>query len=72
MKLKLLLFAILSSFLLAAGFAKAAESFDVVVKSSSVIEIVNIDPGRACIVNIDPGRACIVNIDPGRSCIVEN
>jgi hypothetical protein len=47
---KHLLFALITSLLLTAGFAKAAESFDVVSKSSLVQQTVNLDPSLPCII----------------------
>jgi hypothetical protein len=48
--IKHLLFALITSLLLTAGLAKAAESFDVVSKSTLVEQIVNLDPGLPCII----------------------
>jgi hypothetical protein len=48
--IKHLLFALITSILLTAGFAKAAESFDVVTKSSLVEQTVNMEPGLPCVI----------------------
>jgi hypothetical protein len=50
--IKHVLLAIISSLLLTAGFAKAAESFDVVGKSTVVQQTVNTNPTKPC--SIDP------------------
>jgi hypothetical protein len=47
--IKHLAFALITSLLLTAGLAKAAESFDVVSKSSLVEPTVNLAPGLPCI-----------------------
>ena len=47
--IKHLLLALLSSLLLTAGLAKAAESFDVVGTSSQVAQVQDGLPGIACI-----------------------
>lgn len=47
---KHLLFALITSLLLTAGLAKAAESFDAVSKSSLVQHTVNLDPGLPCVI----------------------
>ncbi len=49
MRIRQLLLAIVSTLLLTAGFAKAAESFDVVAKSGDVTQTVNVDPGFPCV-----------------------
>ena len=48
MKIKHILFAVITSLLLTAGFAKAAESFDLVSKSTLVQQTVNTDPAPPC------------------------
>lgn len=47
---KQLLFALITSLLLTAGLAKAAESFDVVSKSSLVQQTVNMEPSLPCVI----------------------
>ena len=47
---KHLIFALIASLLLTAGLAQAAQSFDVVAKSSLVQEGVNTYPGLPCII----------------------
>ncbi|HUL53576.1 MAG TPA: hypothetical protein VLT83_09235 [Opitutaceae bacterium] len=47
---KHLLFALIASLLLTAGLANAAQSFDVVAKSSLTQQTVNVDPGLPCII----------------------
>jgi hypothetical protein len=49
--IKQLLLALISSLLLTAGLASAAESFDVVGKSSLVQQTVNLTPSVPCIAN---------------------
>jgi hypothetical protein len=49
--IKHLAFALITSLLLTAGLAKAAESFDVVSKSSLVQQTVNVNPTPPCIAN---------------------
>jgi type 1 fimbria pilin len=48
MKIKHILFAVITGLLLTAGFARAAESFDLVSKSTLVQQTVNIVPGVPC------------------------
>ena len=47
--LKYLLFAIITSLLLSAGFAKAAESFDVVATSTQLRQVNDFPPSPPCI-----------------------
>jgi hypothetical protein len=47
--IKQLLLALISSLLLTAGLANAAESFDVVGKSVLVKQTVNVNPTRPCV-----------------------
>lgn len=46
--IKHVLLALITSLLLTAGLARAAQSFDVVSKSSLVQQTVNTDPGLPC------------------------
>ena len=47
---KHLIFALIASLLLTAGLAKAAQSFDVVAKSSLVEQTVNSYPSLPCVI----------------------
>ena len=47
---KHLIFALIASVLLSAGLAQAAQSFDVVAKSSLAAQTVNTVPGIPCII----------------------
>jgi hypothetical protein len=49
--IKHVILALITSLLLTAGLAKAAESFDAVSKSSLVQQTVNLTPGVPCIEN---------------------
>ena len=50
MKIKSILFAVITSLLLTAGLARAAESFDVVTTSSHVNQTVSDYPSPSCVV----------------------
>jgi hypothetical protein len=48
--IKRLLFAVTASLLLAAGLARAAESFDVVATNSQVQQVNDGNPGTSCVI----------------------
>jgi hypothetical protein len=50
MKIKHILFAVIASLLLTAGFAKAAQSFDVVTTSSQVVLADDNPSGASCVI----------------------
>jgi hypothetical protein len=50
MKIKQILFAVITGLLLTAGLARAAQSFDLVTTSSHVNQIVSDYPSPSCII----------------------
>jgi hypothetical protein len=50
MKIKHILFAVITGLLLTAGLARAAESFDLVTKSSQVEQTQDFPGGPSCII----------------------